>query len=158
MRASQDPFVHSVRPACYRYEKFATSNVSCSAAVLFQYFDLAVAYAYSHTLFNGIWTRYVSARQDHTCHRYLVWKNVSFKTTAHWRWTSLYIAFETLLQHPQPYPTRYLSPWKPSLKLGSFSAPYVIRSDDFGPSLLLGSTTGWFMLSSCVFNMTTPIY
>jgi hypothetical protein len=76
-RASQDPFMHSVRPACYRYEKFATSNVSCSTVVMFQY--LAVAYADSHTLFNGIWTRYDSARQDHTCHRYLVWKNVSFK-------------------------------------------------------------------------------
>ena len=45
------------------------------------------------------------------------------KTTAHWRWTSIYIAFETLLQHPQLYLTRYLPPWKPqACNLESFSA------------------------------------
>jgi hypothetical protein len=70
------------------------------------------------------------------------------KTTTHWRWTSIYIAFETLLQHPQLYLTRYLPPWKPqACNLESFSAPYVISSDDFGPSLLPGITTGWFMLN-----------
>ena len=62
------------------------------------------------------------------------------KTTAHWHWTSIYIAFETLLQHPQLYLTRYLSSWKPqACNLESFSAPYVISSDDFEPQYFLVS-------------------
>ena len=62
------------------------------------------------------------------------------KITAHWCWTSLYIAFEALLQHPQFYPTRYLSPWKPqACNLESFSAPYVISSDVFEPHYFLVS-------------------
>jgi hypothetical protein len=62
------------------------------------------------------------------------------KTIAHWRWTSIYIAFVTLLQHPQLYLTRYLSPWKPqACNLESFSAPYVNSSDDFEPHYFLVS-------------------
>jgi hypothetical protein len=153
-------------PSCIRSGQFVIGMRSCNfkCFLLYDYYALVLRLSscicrFTHSIqwyMNEIWQ---CETGSHLSQILGVEKCQLQKTTAHWSWTPLYIAFETLLQHPQLDLTRYLSPWKPqACNLESFAAPYVINSADFGPSLLPGITTGWFMLSSCVFNMNTPIY